>query len=163
MVKHGKLPCTAAIGMAKGQVHRACQLQPPLPLLLPRPTSTFAPTTEKWSCSGFRGQTHSAAQKKLVELANWWNYHGMPPTVTELPSTPKIKQQSSITNPHSETGHFHIKSMPKCGKSAPLQLPVGVLELQFFSPVVRVVLLQKGGSPPQTPHLNLEGQFTPMQ
>jgi hypothetical protein len=27
----------AAIGMAKGQVHRACQLQPPLPLLIPPP------------------------------------------------------------------------------------------------------------------------------
>jgi hypothetical protein len=51
--------------------------------------------------------------------------------VTELPSTPKIKQQSSITNSHSETGHFHINQCRFAVNSAPLQLPVGVLELQF--------------------------------
>ena len=85
------------------------------------------------------------------------------PSVTELPSTPKIKQQSSITNPHSETGHFHIKSMPKCGKIGAASTAGWGAGAAIFSPVGRVVLLQKGGSPPQTPHLNLERQFTPMR
>ena len=74
-----------------------------------------------------------------------------PPSVTELPSTPKIKQQSSITNPHSETGHFHIKSMPKCGKFGAASTAGWGAGAAIFSPVGRVVLLQKGGSPPQTP------------
>ncbi len=76
-----------------------------------------------------------------------------PPSVTELPSTPKIKQQSSITNPHSETGHFHIKSMPKCGKFGAALAAGWGAGAAILSPVGRVVLLQKGGSPPQTPPL----------
>ena len=32
------------------------------------------------------------------------NDSALRPSLTELPSTPKIKQQSSVTNPHSETG-----------------------------------------------------------
>ena len=73
-----------------------------------------------------------------------------PPSVTELPSFPKIKLQSSITNPHSETGHFHIKSMPKCGKIGAASTAGWGAGAAIFSPVGRVVLLQKGGSPPQT-------------
>ena len=42
-VKGGKLPWTAAIGTSKGRVHRACQLQPPLPLLLPPPPHPLHP------------------------------------------------------------------------------------------------------------------------
>ena len=68
--------------------------------------------------------------------------------VTELPSTPKIKLQSSITNPHSETGHFHIKSMPKCGKFGAAPTAGWGAGAAIFSPVGRVVLLQKGGPPP---------------
>ena len=79
------------------------------------------------------------------------------PAVTELPSTPKIKQQSSITNPHSETGHFHIKSMPKCGKFGAASTAGWGAGAAIFSPVGRVVLLQKGGSPPQTPPHFSEG------
>ena len=71
--------------------------------------------------------------------------------LSQLPSTPKIKQQSSITNPHSETGHFHIKSMPKCGKFGAASTAGWGAGAAIFSPVGRVVLLQKGGSPPQTP------------
>ena len=77
--------------------------------------------------------------------------HWLGSDVTELPSTPKIKQQSSITNPHSETGHFHIKSMPKCGKFGAASTAGWGAGAAIFSPVGRVVLLQKGGSPPQTP------------
>jgi hypothetical protein len=60
------------------------------------------------------------------------------PGVTELPSTPKIKQQSSITNPHSETGHFHIKSMPKCGKFGAASTAGWGAGAAIFSPVRRV-------------------------
>jgi hypothetical protein len=86
----------------------------------------------------------------------WCNVDVMQPAklgggVTELPSTPKIKQQSSITNPHSETSHFHIKSMPKCGKFGAASTAGWGAGAAMFSPVGRVVLLQKGGSPPQTP------------
>jgi hypothetical protein len=62
--------------------------------------------------------------------------------VTELPSTPKIKQQSSITNPHPETGLFHIKSMPKCGKFGAASTAGWGAGAAIFSPVGRVVLLQ---------------------
>ena len=81
-------------------------------------------------------------------------------SVTELPSTPKIKQQSSITNPHSETGHFHIKSMPKCGKFGAASTAGWGAGAAIFSPVGRVVLLQKGGPPLKPPPYFLEGQFT---
>ncbi len=53
------------------------------------------------------------------------------PSETELPSTPNLKPQSSITKvtkPHSETGHFYIKSMPICRKFGAVELPVGVLQ-----------------------------------
>jgi hypothetical protein len=86
--------------------------------------------------------------------------------VTELPSTPKIKQQSSVTNPHSETGHFHIKSMPKCGKFGAASTAGWGAGAAIFSPVGRVVLLQKGGSPPQTPPLEFGKtvvEFTPIE
>ena len=53
--------------------------------------------------------------------------------------------------PHSETGHFHIKSMPKCGKIGAASTAGWGAGVAIFSPVGRVVLLQKGGSPPQTP------------
>ncbi len=76
-----------------------------------------------------------------------------PPVVTELPSTPKIKQQSSITNPHSETGHFHIKSMPKCGKFGAASTAGWGAGAAIFSPVGREVLLQKGGPPSNPPPL----------
>jgi hypothetical protein len=73
------------------------------------------------------------------------------PSVAELPSTPKIKQQSSITNSHSETGNFHIKSMPKCGKFGAASTAGWGAGAAIFSPVGRVVLLQKGGYPPSNP------------
>ncbi len=59
--------------------------------------------------------------------------------VTELPSTPKIKQQSSITNPHSETVHFYIKSMPICGKFGAASTAGWGAGAAIFSPVGRVV------------------------
>jgi hypothetical protein len=64
------------------------------------------------------------------------------PAVTELPSTTKIKQQSSITNPHSETGHFYIKSMLICGKFGAASAAGWGAGAAIFSPVGRVVLLQ---------------------
>ena len=70
----------------------------------------------------------------------------MAPSVTELPSTLKIKQQSSITNPHSEAGHFHIKSMPKCGKFGAASTAGWGAGAAIFSPVGRVVLLHGGPS-----------------
>ena len=90
------------------------------------------------------------ATEYIVEVARL-RLRGLGPGVTELPSTPKIKQQSSITNLHSETGHFHIKSMPKCGKIGAASTAGWGAGAAIFSPVGRVVLLQKGGSPPQTP------------
>ncbi len=55
--------------------------------------------------------THRTMQHRraVARLTGRGKRPGLEPSVTELPSTPKIKQQSSITNPHSETGHFHIK------------------------------------------------------
>ena len=53
----------------------------------------------------------------------------------------RIKQQSSITNPHSETGHFHIKSMPKCGKFGAASTAGWGAGAAIFSSVGRVVLL----------------------
>ena len=64
-----------------------------------------------------------------------------PPSVTEIPFTPKIKQQSSITNPHSETGHFYIKSMPICGKFGAASTAGWGAGAAIFSPVGRVVLV----------------------
>jgi hypothetical protein len=61
--------------------------------------------------------------------------------VTELPSTPQFKPQSSITNPHSETGHFHIKSMPICGKFGAASTAGWGAGAAIFSPVGREVLL----------------------
>ena len=55
----------------------------------------------------------------------------------------RIKQQSSITNPHSETGHFHIKSMPICGKFGAASAAGWGAGAAIFSPVGRVVLLHK--------------------
>jgi hypothetical protein len=73
-----------------------------------------------------------------------------PSSVAELPSTPKIKQQSSITNSHSETGNFHIKSMPKCGKFGAASTAGWGAGAAIFSPVGRVVLLHPGPHWPGT-------------
>ncbi len=78
----------------------------------------------------------------------------------ELPSFPKIKQQSSITNPHSETGHFHIKSMPKCVKIGAASTAGWGAGAAIFSPVGRVVLLHYGLWPTRSSresrHLDVE-------
>ena len=50
--------------------------------------------------------------------------------------------------------------MPKCGKFGAASTAAWGAGAAIFSPVGRVVLLQKGGSPPQTPPHFLEGQFT---
>ena len=52
---------------------------------------------------------------------------------------------------------FTSRSMPKCGKFGAASTAGWGAGAAIFSPVGRVVLLQKGGSPPQTPPHFLEG------
>ena len=78
-----------------------------------------------------------------VDFQGFPDLFGVATHVTELPSNPKIKQQSSITNTHFETGHFHIKSMPICDKFGAASAAGWGAGAAIFSPVGRVVLLHR--------------------